>query len=402
LCLPCTVLASDLDFSSLFGDGNHIHPFITLETTWSDNIFKTKDDTKSDTVIYTSPGIWFALPGAETKAISVETASESPGGASLTRFNDMDMIRYQTYFLYNPEFETYLDNTDQNDVNHKAEGYFLYNFAGGLSIELLDQFIASHDDIALGLDNVNYNNNYLCGTLSYDVTEKLRLRMDYTQYDVNYESLANYKDRVDNTLSSYIFFKIQPKTSIFFQYYNTDINYDMDTDPLKSIDSTENGYLAGVRWNITNKTSGTFKAGYQTKDFDRASFADVSTLKFELNANYEISGHSSLSLTAKDELSETDTDDAYYIQADSLLAVYEQALTERFTGFMSANYLREDYGDIDRTDTTLDVSPSLSYVFNNRLTFNAAYTYEHVSSSGSDAVDDYTKNTILLSASASF
>jgi polysaccharide biosynthesis protein VpsM len=311
------------------------------------------------------------------------------------------MIRYQSYFLYSPEFETYMSDTDHNDINHTAEGYFLYNFTGGLSLELLDKYATGHDDILENIDNINYASNYLYGSAAYEATEKIRLRMDYSIYTVDYESLANIKDRVDNSLATFIFFKIRPKTSLFFQYINTNVNYD-NSSTIQSADSTENSYLAGIRWNVTSKTSGTFKAGYQDKKYDRSDLGDRSIFKMELDGSYEISGRSSMTVMAKNELTETDEVDAFYIRANSLETVYEYAVTERITGYMGLFYEQEDYGNLDRKDTTFDISPSLSYIYNDWLSLNAAYTYENLNSSGSDQGEDYSQNSILLSASASF
>lgn len=392
-------LTSAQDFSDLFGDENHVHPFITLDTSWSDNIYETSGHTTSDMVFYTRPGIWLALPGADRQIVTVETASASPGGLTLSRFNDNDTVRYQTYLLYSPELETYARHTKHNDINHKFEAYALYNTPGGLSVEIFDQMVSSHDDIIEHQDNLNYTNNFLSPTVSFAPTEKLTFRLDYSMYNVNYERSANVKDRVDNTVSAYAFFQVLPKTSLFVQYAHLDINYDNTTDPKKSIDSTEQEYLLGVKWNITDKTTGSFKTGYQKKDFDGSDYGNTTRMKMELKANYEISGHSSISLTGRNEFIETDEDDAYYIQSNNFLAVYEHSLSARLTGFFSLFYNNEDYGRLSREDRTLDFSPSLSYIYNDWLSFNAAYTFESVRSTGSAAGDDYSKNTVLLSAS---
>lgn len=401
LCIPTITSASELDFSNLFGYGNHIHPFIELETVFSDNIFETKNDKESDTIVYTRPGIWLCMPGADQQIVDIETSTDSAGGATLTRFNDNEMIRYQSYFLYSPEFETYLGNSDYNEINHTAEGYFLYNFPGGLSVELLDKYITSHDDIIKDYDNIDYANNYLSGSVAYDATEKIRLRLDYDIFNVDYESRANVKDRVDNTISTYVFFKIRPKTSIFFQYINTDVDYDSSVSS-QSWDSTENSFLLGLRWDVTSKTTGTLKAGYQNKDYDNSELGDADLFKVEMTGKYEINGRSSLTCRLRNEFTESDEAYAYYIKANSLLTVYEYSVTERITGYMGLFYEQEDYGRIDRKDTTLDISPSLAYAYNDWLSFNAAYTFETVDSTGSDKDEDYTKNSILLSLSAAF
>lgn len=391
--------AAAQDFSDLFGDENHVHPFITVDTSWSDNLYETSGHTTSDMVLYTRPGVWLALPGADRQIVAVETASDSPGGSTLSRFIDNDTLRYQTYLLYSPEFENYIRHTEHNDINHKLEGYALYNTPGGLSLEILEQLVSSHDDIIEHQDNLNYTNNYLSPSVSFAPTEKLTFRLDYSLYNVNYERKANVKDRVDNSVSTYVFFQVLPKTSLFIQYAHLGINYDNTTDPKKSIDSTEQDYLLGVKWDITDKTTGSFKAGYQRKDFAGSEYGDTTSMKMELKGNYEISGHSSISLTGRNEFIETDEDNAYYIQSNNLLAVYEHSLSERLTGFFSFFYNNEDYGRLSRKDRTLDLSPSLSYIYNDWMSFNAAYTFESVRSTGAASAADYSKNTILMSVS---
>jgi hypothetical protein len=126
-------------------------------------------------------------------------------------------------------------------------------------------------------------------------TEKLMFRIDYSLYNVNYERGANYNDRVDNSASAYVFFHVLPKTSLFFQYKFTDINYDNhDTNNAISIDSTENSYLVGARWNVTDKTTGTVKAGYQDKKFDLDSINKARIMNVEVNANYKMTAKTSI------------------------------------------------------------------------------------------------------------
>ncbi len=393
-------LCAALDFSGLFGDENHVHPFITLESRGSDNIYDSSGSKRSDMVFYTRPGVWLAAPGADRQVIAVETAAESPGGVTLSRFNDNDDVRYQTYVLYSPEIETYVKNTRHNDINQTVEGYALYNTPGGLSLEFLGQSVSSHDEIEQNLDNIDFKGHYLSPSIAYTPTEKLKFRLDYSLYAVDYERKADVKDRTDRTLSAYGFFDIFPKTSLFFQYVRMDIDYNNSTDPGKSIDSIEQEYLVGVRWDITDKTTGSFKTGYHVKDFSRSIYGDSTTLKLELKADYAVTGRSSVSLTGRNEFIETDEDNAYFIRSNNLLAVYEQAITERISGFFSFFYNHEDYGRLSRKDLTMDFSPSLSYIYNDWLSFNAAYTFETVRSGGRDADEDYSKNTMLISMSA--
>ena len=56
------------------------------------------------------------------------------------------------------------------------------------------------------------------------------------------------------------FFRLTAKTSVFVEYDFADIDYDSS-----SKDSHEHRYFAGIRWEMTGKSSGQIKGGYGKK-----------------------------------------------------------------------------------------------------------------------------------------
>ncbi len=372
------------DVSDLFGPESYFHPFISIDQNWSDNIYKTKNNTTGDYWITTKPGIWIAFPGSNTFKPPID-----------------EMSRFQSYLSYNPDITNYLGENDHDDIDHNLEGHLFYNGDGGLSITLSDVFINSHDDIIEGMDNIHYTDNNLSTDIRYEASEKIAFSLGYSLFTENYEKIKNSQDRKENKYESAVYYGLMPKTLVFFQLSFKDIGYDNLIDQ----DSKETDYLVGLKWDITDRTSGSFKAGYMNKNFKSSSISDTSIMKLELDADYDISARSDISLTIKNEITEAGevrrivSPNATYIESTSMLSSYRHELTERVSCFFSIYYKKDDY-DINRKDTTINISPSVTYKFNDLFSCDFAYTYEDVDSKGNDSGDIYTANILLLTFSA--
>lgn len=372
-------VTADSNFQDLFGGESYFHPFISIDQSWSDNIYKIKDDKTSDYWVKTSPGIWLALPGSAVYKPSVE-----------------ELGRFQAFLSYNPDFINYASENDHDEVDHNLDGYLYFASPGGFSIEISDEYRHLHDDIIEDHSNIRYADNTLSTDLRYEATEKIALGLNHTYFIENYESIKNSQDRSENGGTVAVYYNIFSKTDVFFELGMNDIKY----DNLPVQDSTETEYLVGIKWDITDKSRGTFKIGYLDKEFDTDAISDTSTLKMLLNAGYEITYISDISVTVKRETTETDELNATYIESTSLFSTFRHIFTDKITGFFSLYYNIEDY-DIEREDTTMSLAPSLKYKFNEIFSCDLAFTYEDVESDGDASDDTYTANTLLLSVSAS-
>ena len=95
--------------ADIFGDqGGRFHPFLIAESVYTDNLYSTKDRTKEDFISTIQPGIWLAFPANRARLIKMDTTPTAPGGLRLSRIKPEATRRYQTYFLYSPQFVLYL------------------------------------------------------------------------------------------------------------------------------------------------------------------------------------------------------------------------------------------------------------------------------------------------------
>lgn len=394
--------------SSISGDifGKHTgiyHPFLSLTEVYSSNIYKTENDTKGDLTTVISPGIWISLPGSVERQLELDTSNTAPGGLSISRTKPETFRRYQSYLLVNSDIKTNLDYSDANIVNVKADGFFQYNLRGGLSFDFIDQLRNAHEPYGLGVsrEQDQYLSNLFQLILSYDITEKITVRADYSNFLLQYDDeLIQYADRSDNRFSGYLFYRIKSKTALFTEIEYMDIAY-----RTSNADSNELRYFLGVSWDVTEKSKGSFKAGFGDKGFDNQekSQGDGSNMVLELKLEHAFTPKTSLKLIGLRRTEETTIQDTYYSLVNSISAKYLQLINEKITvngQFLYSNELYEgevNYtgaGFEERKDNKFGLSVGMKYLFREWLTGEVSYIYNTRTSN----IDDvgYTDHTLIF------
>ena len=378
-------------WGDVFGTGGYVHPFLSVSEYFTDNALYTHENKVSDFVTTISPGIYFTAPRVHEKLLSIDTASVAPGGFSLSRYKPETFERYQTYLFYNADIEQYAKESSENTVSHNAAALFQYNLRGGLTLEVIDQFVKSYDNRATTLTNEldKYWDNLTSFTGMYDVSDRVKLRVDYSHFIVNYLADRNdFRDRNDETVSGYIFYRFMPKTSFFTQYEFVDINYDKDT----LSNSREHHFFGGIQWDITAKSTGSVKAGYEKKDFTRSSIGTNNDFIYEVQINHRLTAKVSLLLKASRRTEETNISTTNYTITDSVGLGYLHRLTAKLTANLNFEYGHDKYnGDVTLNNETGPLSDhywsgafALQYKLREWLEAAAGYIYGRRSSDFSE------------------
>jgi len=388
--------------AEVFGKkGGIFHPFILFEEKYTDNLYNAPTDEKKEFITTISPGFWIALPSNREKLLDIGITNTSPGGLNLSRIKPETTRRSQGYFLYSPEFVLYSDYSEHDSTNHKVEGMFQYNFNMGLSVDLIDQFNKRNEvndnGIYEGIDK--YQDNLFSYIMVYDPSEKFRLRFDYSNYNLEYDDNINaYRDRIDNSFSTYIFYRVKPKTSVFVEYEFSDIGFDTNTDS----DSVENRYYTGLEWDITAKTRGRIKAGYINKDFDQENVEDQDGFSYEIQTQHNFTPKRGLQVNGFRRFNESTMLDSSTFLATGVSAAWLQRFTEKWSGTFRASFTNEKYkGDVtfngisdERDDDLFSASPALRYEFRKWMIFDLGYVFTQRDSNFTTF--DYDNNTIFF------
>lgn len=377
-----------------------IRPFLSLTEYYTDNLFRTKDDKHSDYVTVISPGILISVPGMKEIAIT-ETSNISPGGFPSGRFIKRYPGRLQSYLFYSADIEFYSKLSSKDFVSHRAEGMLQYNFRGGLSIDLFNQFAKSYDDWGTGefFTRDEYTSNLLSLAISYEMSDKTLLRFDYSNYNLNFkDALNSFRDRKDQYLSGYLFYKVRPQLALFGQYEFIDIDYE---EPVLS-GSREHNFYCGARWKISEKTMGYLKAGYGIRGFDISDMKNEKGFLFETLVDYKFTPKTSLKLSASRKNNETDISRAEYIVSDNIRAVYMQKLTSKITANINLSYTDDKYKGIvtidgiskKLQDIYYKAGVSFDYALRERLKIRLGYDYSRRNSNFD--IFDYTANMVFM------
>jgi len=395
------------DDSDLFGmRGGYVHPYITFGGEYTDNLYNVKDDIISSYIGRIAPGIWFSLPRTKQIPITIVPHNSSPGGLQLQLQDYEGTDRYQAYALGGLDFISYSENSALNDTDGKLEGVFRYNMRGGLSLQVLDRLTYGQDRFEIGSlvrDNLRrYTSNLAMGTADYLMTEKVRIRFDYSNFMLNYDDQINDPfDRDDNTFDLYGYYIYSLKTSFFLEYRFTDVTYDYEA----AKDNTQNYLYGGITWDTTEKLALLFKAGYQSRNYERDLVAenyDWGGLTFDLQALYRWTEKTQFKLDMYRTSEESDSSLAVDKVVLGAAFGYQQNYTEKLTGVIDFIYENADYSQIidnTRDDTSYYFRPALRYLFREWLMAELAYVYNKRDST--DDIFDYTTNSVIININLS-
>lgn len=385
--------------ADVFGqEGGVWHPFLIVEERWTDNLFITESNKKDDLVTTVAPGLWLAFPANREKLLSINTRTTSPGGLQVSRVKPEAARRFQTYALYSPELVLYANNSRHDHFNHNAEAMFQYNLNNGLSFDVIDVFKDREEISGDGITDTlyRYKSNLVDFITAYQPSDRLKLRLDYSNFLLDYnEAVNDYRDRMDNSFSLYAFYRFWPKTSLFVEYEHADIEFDQSG----AYDSRENRYYAGIDWAATAKTRGSFKLGYMDKDFDSVGIEDQDGFSFELQAQHNLSAKRGLLVSAFRKFNESNTSGASSFFATGIDIGLMHRFNEKWSGTLNALAERDDYNGIDREDDFFSIGPSFRYKPRDWLIFDFSYFLSMNDSS--IQIYDYTSHEILLRATIS-
>jgi uncharacterized repeat protein (TIGR01451 family) len=449
IALPKTAYARVETKGSIDGDvfgkkEHYLHGFLSVTRSFTTNLYKTDRNPEACWATFITPGIWasVSVPSTDKRSVEIITANASPGGLAINPFTPINYKPFQLYFLYSPRLEIYHDQnikayqdtdlgegvinnedisrfTGQDSLNrltHRLDAYVSYHSGNKLFLRAMDQYKISYDAFSERAYTVDdkYKSNVFNISGIFDATNKLRLRLDYSNFDLDYKDHMNRDaDRMDNSIAAYLFFQMTSKTSAFIEYEFADINYTTSDK-----DSHEHRYFAGLRWQMTHKSSGQIKGGFGKKTNTTTSIipgTDIKTSDInqsnwmaEIQIDHNINSRTNLTLNAYRKYDEVlehryDYGDLNNFYADYILANFvglklSRELTAKIHLNLDTSFFydefegsRADYAiggafgpDLfvnipryqkQRRDTEFAVSPSINFDIFKWLTINGAYIY---------------------------
>lgn len=397
-----------IESTDLFGGRTgYIHPFLSVSSFYTSNLFRTESNEQSEQYLVMTPGLWLALPARNQRAPEIGTSNTAPGGLSLSRFTAERERRIQGYLQYQANIYRYDRFEEEDRIDHRAQAMLKFSARGGTSLEIVDVFERNSDPYGTGgkadrtLDT--FDANLFNAILVSRLSPKVLLRADYGLYSLNYADASNnYRDRNDDSYSGYLFFQATPKTAVFVQGEHIAIDYNEGNN----LDSRHNNFYLGVQMQTSANTRGRIKVGYGMRDDDTTESND---LLAEAQVDYFFTPKTSIYLRGTRRILETNQIGARSILSHRVLLGYRQRMAARWRVDANLFFDRNEYdgtvsiGNRIASDYYLDEFGGRATLGFSPLTWlNLSLGYEYRERDSNFDSEDYQSNIIFLRAVAAF
>ncbi len=382
-CIVLVLASFWIIISPAYGAGNihfgalELHPFVSVEETFSDNIYFTSTDPRHDSITSVVPGIKLIYP---FRVHSLELDYHA------------DIRSYRRY---------HTEDTSDQYASAKVD----LRFGGVLGLALTDDYVQGHEPRSSSSTGLieKYTTNAAKASATYQLVDRSKIQVDYGQTTWRFKT-SDFRNRDENAVSGYIYYRFLPKTSAFFEYDRTHIIYVRKSPLFPDLDNDVDSFLLGLTWEVSQWSKGTIKGGSLKKHFTATGGqGDYSGWTSSIDVNHQFSSYTSLTLAGRRVVSDTNLiGTPYFITTGAYIE-----LTHRFD-IRLAVVFRGSYGEdaypnpippdtTARTDRSMLGSVGLKYTMREWLEFGASY--EQMERNSNLPVNDYIERSYILTAS---
>ena len=371
------LLAASLGYSAAFAQGIKadpltLYPTASLSYGYNDNVLLTTNRTSSRTTVLAA--------GLRAEAESGKSKYSVSYDATIGRYDSSTVDSYNYH-----EFKALADM----DVGTR------------LRVKLgADYAIKSDPRGALPTPTTQSPNEYrqtgFNGLISYGAPgAQGRVELDGGYSEKRYTSNRFTTAAFDLDISkagATFFWRVAPKTELLISGGMIRSDY---TAPTSTLDNTVYNISAGVKWEATAQTQGTFRIGYSVKDMWLPGLQDTKGTTWEGAVRWSPLSYSHVDLSTgrafNDPLAGGNAIINSYYNAS-----WTHDWTDRITSRVSGGLISDNFNGTNRRDTTKSLGLGLSYAMQRWLTFGADYT--HTARDSNTATFSYRKNLLMFSA----
>jgi len=354
-----------------------VYPALGVVEVYDDNIFLAQNNEKDSWVTVISPHIL-----AKTQ------------------------YRASTYsILYHADIARFHSSSNDNFEDQQLLAKADMVLSSRVRLDLQAEFLDGHDGrgttdrvVANGPDE--WHSWGIGGVFGYGA-EKARgqfeLEASYVdkEYDNN-RAITRGADHAIGEVGGTFYWRVRPKTQLVFEARYADIDYDLSS---ANLDSDEQRYYIGVKWDATFKTTGTAKIGYMMKDFDSAARKNFDGASWEIGVQWRPRSYAVVDIsTSKGFTESTGVGDVTVVQDFDVS--WKNQWGHRLSTTASLRLANLDYQNSPREDDFQKYELRADYALRRWLDMGAGYFYEDRDSN--TAGNDYNRNNFRVSLDASF
>lgn len=366
LAFPCEMYGGDLRLGPL-----RIIPYITASGRYTDNVFLTERNKKSDFSYSVLPGVKLRIP---------------------------TLGRYGFHINYEADYAQY-------DTYHEAN-YLVQSGEAALDLNLPRRFgVKLGNKITSGADlpdfegdrKARYLSNIARIGTSYVLFDRFSLGLHYSHELKDYQRSEDEIDNFDtHALGGLFRFRILARTSMFLEYGYATTSYRKD----RVVENSYSNHInSGITWDITAKTHGTVRGGYVEKNYyarnrkEDAVFASA-------DISHELTSRTIFTLRGIRSVFDTSQADDNINYSSSYLSNQVSATLRhtyrKFTGGIGGDFIYDRYLHDDlragtrRRDTVWRGFVSIDYQMQRWIKIGVQYRYTNLNSNFAN--EDYVEN----------
>ncbi|MGR5397163.1 outer membrane beta-barrel protein [Vibrio harveyi] len=357
----------------------------------NDNIVKADQGENVESV-----NIWGVEPSLLTKIernqYRADLLYKLSAGFSSDEQNDYDdhLIQFTNFFEFNHRNRLVLDY--QFRAQHEEKGE---EFTEGQGNKITDP-LEFHRNV--------FRSNYILGSDG----SKGRFEFGIGYQDKTYQnyrdglpgkpdSKTKYNDFRAPSAHLEFYLRATPRTYWLIGTKQTLTDYQTDNPNVPSKDNHSGFYYTGAQWEVTGKTQGIARLGYQIKDFDSHQRETFEGFSWDIGLEWQPQEHTLLTLKTTQAAVSPDQDGDYNLQTRYTLAL-KQDWNSYLTTRLEALYQQDDYTGVTRNEDRYALSTGVDYQIKRWVLLKADWRYQDKNSN----LQGYSFDQNVWSISARF
>ncbi|WP_448107615.1 outer membrane beta-barrel protein [Pseudomonas azerbaijanoccidentalis] len=306
-----------------------------------------------------------------------------------------------TRLIWQPARYIYHDESDASYTAQRVRADSIMEFTDRHRLKLEAEYRKWErtESTAVEGENDKFNNKRVGGLYTFgakSADNQIDLGASYAELrSDNADGINDDKERNTTALTSTWYHRIGSNTRGLLEYDHTDFDYQ---EPNSTRSSKSNALYAGAAWDITAKTTGKVRLGYEKKDFDSSESKDLDNPTWQVDMQWKPRTYSTFTFVARQALAEGD-DGADAVKSTFTQVGWRHGWTDRITTVAQAGFGRYVYEGQSRTDDLQDYNLAVIYAMRRWLDIELGYRFRDNDSDADN--ESFTRNVVQISFNVS-
>jgi polysaccharide biosynthesis protein VpsM len=369
-----------------FGSGVTFYPGVEIGIKDDSNIYRRPSGAETSSVITTlKPNAGLVADfGASRLNAYLQAESGSYDYDSNDNYLDTLLVLGGDFELTSRQKVVFDASLSQS---HDARGYASAEVVGGITEP------SEYDQTILGARYEYGADTAFANVAGYVGSDSKK----YTNNPTVTDDLTHDKVKIGAELA----LRISSATRALLDVRQTTISYDTTTGQLK--DGSELRLLAGVSWDITGKTTGSFKIGNVSRSFDGSAFKNASSASWEGDLSWSPRSYSVVTVnTSKGYRESTSVAQGSTIANSTYGVKWNHQFSRAWALESGLNLRKDDYVDAapSRSDKTTGIN--LAGIYSPISNVDVKATFEKSKRTSSDSVYEYDQRILGMAVELAF